>query len=77
MTHTAFLMALAADLRTAWPHTAARLIEVAHDMHALQEFCDNLIGDALAEARRAETEIRDRATAALEQVTRNHTNRTL
>jgi hypothetical protein len=53
------------------------LIEIAHDYSRLQKWADQSITDAMAEARRAEIEIRDRAAAAFEQVLRDHSNRTL
>lgn len=71
-THVQFLLSLAADLSRSQPHNAARLIEVAHDMKRLEKWADQLADDAMAEARRADAEIKERASAALYQICKDH-----
>jgi hypothetical protein len=72
MTHSEFLINLANDIRLSHPLSSMRLMEVAHDLHRLQEFADALVGNAMADALRAHDDITTRASAELMRIVEGH-----
>jgi hypothetical protein len=71
MTDSDFLISLAGR-RHYEPGDARRLVDIALDLRRLQSFADACVKDAIAEARTAEAQIRDRAAAELARVCREH-----